>query len=192
MTGEQRRSGGETKAEAQRIALALFTSQGYEATSLRQIAEELNISKASLYYHFPSKEAIVTSVLADRGTEANDLLGWARAQPQGPDLLESIVLRWVESLSVAKLRGIRFANANPSLMRTISTDAGKGIRDGLEPLLQLALPGADAETLLLARMAFLSINAAAAAAVSTTLSDEQVVAAARSAALAIVAGIGRR
>ena len=41
------------------IALELFTEQGYEKTSLRQIAERLGFSKAAIYYHFASKEDIL-------------------------------------------------------------------------------------------------------------------------------------
>jgi AcrR family transcriptional regulator len=36
--------------------MALFTTQGYDATSLRQIADRLGFTKAALYYHFPAKE----------------------------------------------------------------------------------------------------------------------------------------
>jgi AcrR family transcriptional regulator len=40
------------------IALDLFTDQGYDQTSLREIAERLGFTKAALYYHFASKEEI--------------------------------------------------------------------------------------------------------------------------------------
>src|SRR3954469_22676712 len=36
--------------------MGLFTTQGYDATSLRQIADRLGFTKAALYYHFPAKE----------------------------------------------------------------------------------------------------------------------------------------
>ena len=45
-----------TRAEILRTAMALFTTQGYDATSLRQIADRLGFTKAALYYHFPAKE----------------------------------------------------------------------------------------------------------------------------------------
>lgn len=171
-----------------RVAVALFTSQGYEATSLRQIAEELGISKASLYYHFASKEDIVRSGLAARGDEAGELLGWVREQEPAPDLLERAVLRWVDTTSVDKLRGIRFVLANPALLRTLSRDAGGDIRDGLEAVVELLTgPGADQERLLLIRMAFLSINSAVAAAAGTSSTDEEIVAAARQLAMAVLA-----
>ena len=46
----------DTRAQAQKVALELFAEQGYEKTSLREIAERLGVTKAALYYHFKSKE----------------------------------------------------------------------------------------------------------------------------------------
>src|ERR1700685_3312054 len=40
-------------------ALELFTEQGYEKTSLRDIAERLGTTKAALYYHFERKQDIL-------------------------------------------------------------------------------------------------------------------------------------
>src|SRR5664280_2186043 len=41
------------------IALDLFIRKGYTETSLREIGAALGISKAALYYHFASKQAIL-------------------------------------------------------------------------------------------------------------------------------------
>jgi AcrR family transcriptional regulator len=41
------------------VALELFNEQGYEKTSLREIAERLGVTKAALYYHFEKKEDIL-------------------------------------------------------------------------------------------------------------------------------------
>lgn len=49
----------DTRAAILRTAMTLFTSQGYDGTSLRQIAERLGFTKAALYYHFPAKEHLV-------------------------------------------------------------------------------------------------------------------------------------
>ncbi|MGW0069548.1 TetR/AcrR family transcriptional regulator, partial [Streptosporangium sandarakinum] len=56
----------DTRTRIQETALRLFTEQGYEATSLREIAEALGVTKAALYYHFKSKEEIITSLVEDR------------------------------------------------------------------------------------------------------------------------------
>lgn len=187
MSESMKRKGSETKAEAQRVALELFTTKGFEATSLREIAEQLGISKAALYYHFKSKNDIVNSMMSSRGNEAAELLAWAVSQEPSPDLLERTVLRWVDSTSVDKLRGIRFVNANPNLMRSVVSNPGGQIRDSLGAVAELvAGKDADPTRKLLVRMAFLSINSALMAASGTERTDEEIVAAAREMALALL------
>ena len=44
-------------------ALDLFIEQGYEKTSLREIAERVGVTKAALYYHFSSKEEILRTLV---------------------------------------------------------------------------------------------------------------------------------
>jgi AcrR family transcriptional regulator len=44
------------------VALDLFTDQGFDATSMREIAERLRITKPSIYYHFASKEDILLTL----------------------------------------------------------------------------------------------------------------------------------
>jgi len=46
-------------------ALALFSRKGYAGTTIEDIAEELGYAKASLYYYFPGKEAIVKALIYD-------------------------------------------------------------------------------------------------------------------------------
>jgi len=41
------------------VALELFNENGYDATSLREIAERLGVTKAAIYYHFQSKADIL-------------------------------------------------------------------------------------------------------------------------------------
>jgi AcrR family transcriptional regulator len=185
MTDPVRRTGAETRAEALRVALAHFTAKGYEATSMREIAEELGISKAALYYHFTSKADIVRQGSSARAEEVRELLAWARGQEAGPDLLESAVLRWIGSASVEKIHAIRFMNANPTLMRSLNDNAGIG--NGLEQLVALfAADSPEPTRLLMIRMAFLSINAALMASDDTALTDAEIVATAREAALALL------
>ena len=54
---------GNTKLAILSAALDLFSSQGYEATSISQIAEAVGIRKASLYSHFDSKQAILDALI---------------------------------------------------------------------------------------------------------------------------------
>ncbi|MFG1928508.1 TetR/AcrR family transcriptional regulator [Cryptosporangium sp. NPDC048952] len=184
-----RRGGDHTRRQAQRVALELFTKQGYEATSLRQIAEELGITKSSLYYHFPSKEAILRSLFSDRATEAEALVAWVREQPRSPRLLETAVLRWVESLSTDKLHGIRFMAANPLIARTMEGAEEDSVGSNLTALadeLVALLPSPTPADTLLVRMSILSINAAVAAAADTDIADDEIVGAATTAARTLI------
>jgi AcrR family transcriptional regulator len=49
----------DTRERILEVALKLFNEQGYEKTSLREIAERLDVTKAALYYHFERKEDIL-------------------------------------------------------------------------------------------------------------------------------------
>ena len=54
-----------TKQDILEVSLELFSTQGYEATSVSQIAARVGIRKASLYSHFASKQEILDSLLKD-------------------------------------------------------------------------------------------------------------------------------
>lgn len=54
---------GNTKQEILEAALDLFSVQGFEATSLSQIADAVGIRKASLYSHFENKQAILDALV---------------------------------------------------------------------------------------------------------------------------------
>ena len=47
------------------LAQARFASQGFEGTSLSQVAKDAGIRKASLYYHFKTKEVLYLAVLGE-------------------------------------------------------------------------------------------------------------------------------
>ena len=51
--------------QAMEAALELFSSRGFGATSMREIAEKAGMSMGNLYHHFPNKEAIFQKLLDD-------------------------------------------------------------------------------------------------------------------------------
>jgi len=61
------RPGAPDTRENQLLAIArrLFARDGYERTSLRDIAEAADITKAALYYYFPNKEALYERVVLE-------------------------------------------------------------------------------------------------------------------------------
>jgi AcrR family transcriptional regulator len=85
----------DTRSRVQKVALELFAEQGYEKTSLREIAERLGVTKAALYYHFKSKEDIVRSFTEDYFAEIDALLDWAKDQPRNEATRRDILDRYV-------------------------------------------------------------------------------------------------
>lgn len=51
-----------TKDNILRIAARLFAEKGYRGVTMREIAKTANITAASIYYHFPSKENILKNL----------------------------------------------------------------------------------------------------------------------------------
>lgn len=47
-----------------KLAAELFATKGYQATTVRNIADEAGILSGSLYHHFDSKESIVDEILS--------------------------------------------------------------------------------------------------------------------------------
>lgn len=54
---------GHDQATVLRRAVELFNAQGYDATSMGDLARELGIGKSALYHHVPSKEHLLAAAL---------------------------------------------------------------------------------------------------------------------------------
>ena len=64
-------------------ALFLFRKQGYEATSTREIAEEVGVSKANIYHHFRTKNGLLHALLDPLFEEVEALLDRNQPAPNG-------------------------------------------------------------------------------------------------------------
>jgi len=53
----------DTKEKILTTAYTLFSLKGFESCSMNDIAKEANVNKASIYYHFPSKEGVYEEVI---------------------------------------------------------------------------------------------------------------------------------
>lgn len=105
-----------TRERIQQIALDLFGEQGYDKTSLREIAERLDVTKAALYYHFKSKEAILESVLEDYLTEVDDLVAWAGDQPPDAATRTEVIERYAAIVG-HRMKAMRFLQQGSAGMK---------------------------------------------------------------------------
>ncbi|MGV9563300.1 TetR/AcrR family transcriptional regulator [Streptomyces sp. NPDC003480] len=118
MDGRRQRR-GDTRQRIQDVALELFAEQGYEKTSLREIAERLEVTKAALYYHFKTKEEILVSIFEDMSRPMDELIEWGKAQPHTLETKREVLRRYSEAL-VGAAPLFRFMQENQATIRELS------------------------------------------------------------------------
>lgn len=141
--------------------MELFLGQGYDATSLREIAERLDITKAALYYHFPAKEQLVVELTRQFLNDLADLLATARAGRERPrDEVRVELLSSYLGLLVEHHQVIELLTRNPATQN--HPDVGLRARNLVEALTsELAGPDATAEDRLRVACAMGAISAVA-------------------------------
>jgi AcrR family transcriptional regulator len=113
------RSRTDTRARIQQIAVELFTEHGYEGTSLREIAERLGVTKAALYYHFKSKEDIITSLVEDYQAQMDALISWAREHPGNAETRREIMNRYMQIVA-ERSQVFRMLHQNQAALNTMA------------------------------------------------------------------------
>jgi AcrR family transcriptional regulator len=139
------RSRSDTRARIQRVALELFAEQGYDKTSLREIAERLDVTKAALYYHFKSKEDIVRSLVEDYFGQIDALISWAKTQPRTQETRDEILSRYVQIVANGS-DAFKMLHHNQAALNSLSSAKQRGdlFRERMTGLIDaLTEPGAD-------------------------------------------------
>ncbi|MEU4471602.1 helix-turn-helix domain-containing protein [Micromonospora sp. NPDC023888] len=137
-----RESTGGTRERIKAVALELFTEQGYEKTSLREIAERLNVTKAALYYHFKSKDDIVASFVEDRLERMDELNAWAATQPATLDTRRELISRYADTMFDGTQPSVmRFFEQNQTALKSLS--AGQQMRGRMLALADALCRGDD-------------------------------------------------
>ncbi|GAA4903720.1 TetR family transcriptional regulator [Stackebrandtia albiflava] len=110
------REPGNTRERIQQVAMDLFTEQGYEQTSLREIAERLGVTKAALYYHFKTKEEIAASFFEGFGADVDALVAWSEERTPNLEARRELVNRYADLL-MRHHTLLRFMHQNPPVLR---------------------------------------------------------------------------
>lgn len=87
--------------EILRVAAEVLSEKGYYNTSLEEIAERLDLAKASLYHYFDSKEALLTTALGSVAEDAIRRLTAIAGEP-GPatDRLRRLIIEQLQIITV--------------------------------------------------------------------------------------------
>ncbi|MDT9598830.1 TetR/AcrR family transcriptional regulator [Sphingosinicella rhizophila] len=78
-----RQTKSEINDEILDCAAGLFGRQGFARTSIQQVAEALNYSKAGLLHHYPSKKALYEAVLDKYESKARERIAELESLPAG-------------------------------------------------------------------------------------------------------------
>ncbi|MFF0542043.1 TetR/AcrR family transcriptional regulator [Nocardia thailandica] len=92
------------KAEMITAALAILSSQGYQGMRFEDVAERTDIAKATLYYYFPSKDALVAAALEKLTADVLTTLGAALDAAAGGSATEQLRALITEQLHVLTVR----------------------------------------------------------------------------------------
>jgi AcrR family transcriptional regulator len=146
--GLRERKKQQTRETIARAALRLFAEQGYDETTLAEIAEAADVAPRTIFAYFESKEDIL---LCEEGSFLNDLKRRLENRPPGTTTVDAIreflsrmqhadeagkLRKQVISASPAlqmKMRG-RHAELEPMLAESIAKDLGSEPGD-IRPLL---------------------------------------------------------
>ncbi|MFF4651018.1 TetR/AcrR family transcriptional regulator [Streptomyces sp. NPDC001380] len=113
---------GDTRARILDVALELFAEQGYEKTSLREIADRLGVTKAALYYHFKTKDDIVRGIVESAAAPLDEVIAWGEGRPWSPEMRDEVVRRFAERMA-ERVRLLRFFHENQPAVRELNAGA---------------------------------------------------------------------
>jgi AcrR family transcriptional regulator len=82
-------------------ARRLFFARGYAATSLQDIADEMGVVKANVYYYFRTKDSLITELLSERISELEVLIGEVEGIVDRQERENRLILGYVEQVVIA-------------------------------------------------------------------------------------------
>ncbi|MEU8513204.1 helix-turn-helix domain-containing protein [Kitasatospora sp. NPDC048722] len=148
----------DTRARIIAVSLELFAEQGYEQTSLREIADRLGVTKAALYYHFKTKDDIVHGIVESMAAPIDETIEWGRQQPWTPELRDELIRRFAAGMS-ERAPLLRFFHENQPALR--ESPAGLEFKERMIAMVRLVHgPDASFQDRLRAAMSLFTINSA--------------------------------
>lgn len=127
---DRRKTGAVSRQLILDTAAQLFSEKGYTATGVREIAENVGVQPASIYYHFASKERIVEEILCQGLLLVKEAIADALAAL--PDT--ATPKQRFEAVLAGHLRGLHANITYTSVNTRFSGQLPETIRDRIEPI----------------------------------------------------------
>jgi len=104
-------------------ARRMFAEHGYDATTLQQIADEMGVTKAAVYYYFRTKAEIFREIVVPEFRAMNDLLDRVETVRSRSERVKLVITGLVDML-MAQRAALAILQANPSIDIRIDSDNG--------------------------------------------------------------------
>ncbi|MGW0328700.1 TetR/AcrR family transcriptional regulator [Nocardia sp. NPDC003183] len=91
-------AGGGTKQAIRDAAVQLFAAKGFEQTSLREVADVVGITKASLYYHYASKLDLLLAIIDPIIDHMRDIVEDIEAVPYNDEGIRAVLRTYLRGM----------------------------------------------------------------------------------------------
>lgn len=140
-------SGRDTKSAIRETAIRLIAAKGFEQTSLREVADEVGITKASLYYHYASKVDLLVAIVDPVLDEMRSVAAEIENLDHSPDNVRRVLSRYTTGLVRHRDEGILFVRDAVAIVNAIGDryPAIIGLSQQLEIWLAGPAPSSEAQ-----------------------------------------------
>ncbi|OSM07636.1 TetR/AcrR family transcriptional regulator [Magnetofaba australis] len=133
-------------------AIPLFAEKGYAGVSMREIAQAVGIRAATIYHHFPNKEALHLGAMALAFADKAEGMAQALSEPGTPqDRLRRLIFRFTELMSRDRnfrlLLQRELMDGDEARLKVLAEKVFKDQFNGLAELAASVSPGCDAHLL---------------------------------------------
>ncbi|MEV0289471.1 MULTISPECIES: TetR/AcrR family transcriptional regulator [unclassified Kribbella] len=180
----------DTKTEIHQAAVQLFSTQGYEKTSLREIAEQVGITKASLYYHYSSKQELLRAIVGTFLDDISRVLSLVEEVPWSPESERELLGAYVDVVIAHRSTGPTLLRDIAAVLAAFGDDLDKLIAQSRRFQLWLAGPDPTPADRLRAAAAVETVGAAMSVELDLGVTDAEIRAVLIDAATAILARRG--
>jgi AcrR family transcriptional regulator len=134
-----------TRAQILDAARRLFVRQGYQHTSIREIAEQLGMTKTAVLYHFRAKADLLTAVAEPFLDDLGAALEGAATRQEVFEGLLDVYLRHRELLRDNVMHDLALLSQSPSVQRfTELLQRANSLAAGPNPILREKVRAAQA------------------------------------------------
>lgn len=119
-------------------AAALFASQGFAATSLQHVADAVGLSRSSIYYYYPSKDALLGELIRGVTLPVANIFREVRKQELSPRLtIQEVVRRLVLWVADPRTHFRLMDQSEAELPEAIAKEHGDAKRHVLSEMIKL-------------------------------------------------------